>query len=133
LGVADEVEYSLFVVIVGKVDPASGSDSGGFEVLGPGFVGAVGFVDQACYVAGCGAAVTSDGVEVNVVVLVSAIGECVVDLESADLGVNLICLRRIHFHLSEGLSDLVGLVCVALPEAEVGFVGGFADASGSGL
>ena len=132
LGVASVVEDALLILVVAEVCPAAGGEAGDLPIGFPLFNGAVGFLDQGFDVA-ADFAFSTNGVEVNVVVNESAVSEGVVDLEGSGDTVDLVALSRVGVQFSEGLSDLVGLVCVALPEGEVGLVGCCADAATVGF
>ena len=111
LGVADVVEQTTLVPVVGRPGPAATGDARRLEVGLPGAGRAEVTLDQIADGAVGIAAVAAEVIEVDLVVLHAADGERVVDLERAKVGVDLV--RGGEIDLGEALQQLVPLVHVA--------------------
>ena len=117
LGVADVVEEAAFVPVVGGPGPASPGHAARLEVAGPVFDGAEVTLDQPPDQPARSAPVAPEMLEINLVVLDPADRKRELDLERAELGIDLV--GRAQIDGAELLQDLVSLVHVSLVELVV--------------
>ena len=122
LGVADVVEEAVLVPVVRRPGPAAPRHPRRLEVVAPRVDRAEVALDQAVDRAGRVAACATEVREVDLVVLDPADREAEVDLQGAQLGVDLVRPRAVdRLELGE---DLVPLDDVALIQPVVGLDGG---------
>ncbi len=115
LRVADEVKDTLLIAVIGQERPSPPRKAGDLHVRCPLVERAIGVVDERRDLARCRTAISPDGVEVDVVVLVSSVRERIVDLQRSRLAVDRIAFLGVSVQCGKELSNLIGLVCVALP------------------